>query len=132
TSAINPIISNTDQYITINVKVLQKLAGNRWKEYNLVFPSSIGTPINPSNLLRIYKGYLRKAGIPDAPFHYLRHHVASLMSREGAKASTVAGILGHSDASITQRTYTHFFDEDAQQITKKMGERFGFSEEKDK
>lgn len=110
------------------VETLRALVGERWKEHDLVFPSSVGTPINPSNLLSEYKSYLRKAGIPDAPFHYLRHHAASLMARNGANIATVAKVLGHASPTTTQQIYTHYFDREAQKLMAEMGELFGMDE----
>lgn len=110
------------------VETLQALAGERWKEHDLVFPSSVGTPINPSNLSSEYKSYLRQAGIPDATFHYLRHHAASLMARNGADVATVAKVLGHASPATTQQIYTHYFDREAQKLTVEMGELFGMEE----
>ena len=111
------------------VRLLRQLAGDRWVENDLVFPSSFGTPINPSNLLHEFKEYIRQADIPMAPFHYLRHHAASLMARNGASVIAVAGILGHSNSWITQKTYTHFFDKEARQTSQRMGELFAIPEE---
>ena len=36
------------------------LAGENWKEHGLVFASSVGTPIEPSNLLRHYHKVLKQ------------------------------------------------------------------------
>jgi integrase len=51
-----------------------------WQENGLVFPSSIGTPMNRHNLFRRYfKPLLKKAGLPDIVFHDLRHTFATIM-----------------------------------------------------
>ena len=53
-----------------------------WQEHHLIFPSSVGTPFDPRNLLRAFKNLLKKAGFPDMRFHDLRHTAATLMLLE--------------------------------------------------
>ena len=46
----------------------------------LVFCSTVGTPMNPDNFIkRSYKPLLKGAGLPQIPFHCLRHTFATLM-----------------------------------------------------
>jgi integrase len=83
------------------------LAGTQWQDYDLIFPSSIGTPQSPSNLLRSFKSILKGAGLPVIRFHDLRHTAASLMLNQGVPAFVVSKILGHSKASTTMDIYGH-------------------------
>ena len=43
------------------------------RENNLVFPNSIGEPMDPSGLGRRFKTIVREAGFPKVRFHDLRH-----------------------------------------------------------
>ena len=82
--------------------------GTRWQEFDLVFPSTIGTPTNHSNLLRqSYKPILEDAGLPKIRFHDLRHTAASLMLNHGAPILIVSKRLGHAQPSITLDVYGH-------------------------
>ena len=83
------------------------LAGNQWQDYDLIFPSSIGTPQSPSNLLKTFKSILKCAGLPVIRFHDLRHTAASLMLNQGVPPFVVSKILGHSKASTTMDIYGH-------------------------
>jgi len=65
------------------VALKKTLVGKRWKENNLVFPSSIGTAMNPSNMLKDYSEVLREANLPRIRFHDLRHIAASIMLNHG-------------------------------------------------
>ena len=72
------------------------VAGDKWKENNLVFPSSIGTPQSESNFLKIFKALLQKAGLPIIRFHNLRQTAASIMLNNGRNFIEVSKMLGHS------------------------------------
>jgi integrase len=79
-----------------------------WQETGLVFTSTVGTPLNRHNVFRrSFKPLLRRAGLPDIPFHALRHSFATLMlfSREHPKV--VQEMLGHSRINTTLDFYSH-------------------------
>jgi integrase len=49
-------------------------AKGHWRDPDLVFASTIGTPLDPSNLVdRSFKLLLKRTGLPDIRFHDLRH-----------------------------------------------------------
>ncbi|MDO9545979.1 MAG: site-specific integrase [Pelolinea sp.] len=81
--------------------------GDRWDENNLIFPSTIGTPIRQRNLLRGFKKIIRESGLREIRFHDLRHTAASLMLNHGISPIIVAKRLGHSKVSMTLDTYGH-------------------------
>jgi integrase len=81
--------------------------GDAWREHGLVFPSAVGTPLTPRNLVRRFQELLRRAGLPARRFHDLRHTAASLMFERGLEATTVQRVLGHSSITITNDTYLH-------------------------
>ena len=89
------------------IVTMQAVAGARWQEYNLVFPSSVGTPQNQSNLLKQFAHVLALAGLPHIRFHDLRHIATSLMLNHGIPLLTVSHILGHSLPSTTLNMYGH-------------------------
>ena len=81
--------------------------GDRWEEHNMVFPSSVGTPKGPRNIIREFKALLEKAGLPDVRFHDLRHTAASLMLMSNMPIMRIARQLGHAKASTTLDIYGH-------------------------
>lgn len=83
------------------------LAGDRWQEWGLVFPSTVGTPLEPSNVIARLHRLLAEAGLPRQRFHDLRHCSASLLLAGGVAPRTIMGILGHSQISLTMNTYAH-------------------------
>ena len=100
----------------------RRQVGERWKEYDLIFPSSIGTPLNYSNLVKSFKQILSMAGLPDIRFHDLRHTAASLMLNHGIPVIVVSRMLGHSKVSITLDIYGHLMPEMQHQAAVLMDE----------
>ncbi len=83
------------------------IAGSRWRESGLVFPSRIGTPYEPHGLHDDFKRLLVEAGLPDMRFHDLRHSAASLMLAQGIPLRSIQDILGHSSIALTANLYAH-------------------------
>lgn len=81
--------------------------GEAWKENDLVFPTSIGTLYDQSNLVAEFKMVLELAGLPEIRFHDLRHTAASIMIKNGIDIITVSRTLGHSRPSTTLNIYGH-------------------------
>lgn len=70
-------------------------------------PTSPELPMNPGTAYRRLKTLLVEAGLPSIRFHDLRHTFATHALTSGVDAKTLAGILGHTNASFTLDTYTH-------------------------
>ncbi|MDH3943245.1 MAG: site-specific integrase, partial [Anaerolineae bacterium] len=79
----------------------------RWSDSNHVFVSSIGSPIDPTNLLRTFRQLLKEAGLPKMRFHDLRHTAASIMLNNGIDVLVASQRLGHARPSITLDVYGH-------------------------
>ena len=89
------------------VRELRKQAGDQWQEHDLVFPTSVGTPINPSNLRRDHKQLMDHADVKRLRFHDMRHTAACLMLNNDIAPIIVSKILGHSRPSTTMDIYGH-------------------------
>ena len=63
--------------------------------------------MDPSAAYKRLKTLLRHAELPPIRFHDLRHTFATHATDGGVDPKTLAGILGHTDASFTLDTYTH-------------------------
>lgn len=79
--------------------------GDVWEEYDLIFPSAIGTPLNPSNLYRAYKRLLATAGVPYIRIHDQRHTHITWALEEGADLKAVSTRAGHGRTSVTTDIY---------------------------
>lgn len=84
----------------------RRLAGSKWKDMNLVFTSSIGTPIDPRNILADFKKVLKSAGLPPMRFHDLRHTSITMVLNEiGAPIKEAQKRAGHTRPSTTIDIY---------------------------
>ncbi len=74
-----------------------------------IFPSSVGTPLNPHNYRRqVFRPAAKRAGVVWATPHMLRHGLATLMAEHGYSPAQIAGHLGHADGGVLAlRTYVH-------------------------
>src|SRR5262249_29261787 len=84
-------------------------AGDRWDEQDLIFPSSVGTPAEGSNILRQFHAHLDRAQIERIRFHDLRHSAATFLLLRGVKERVVMEVLGHTSLAMTSR-YMHVLD----------------------
>ena len=105
-------------------QITERLACPRWQDWDLVFPSSVGTPLSPQNLTKRYKALLRDAGLPAMRFHDLRHSCASLLLAQGVPARVVMETLGHSQIGLTLNTYAHVMPELQRQAAEAMERLF--------
>ena len=85
------------------------LAGSRWHDdpCDLVFTTTVGTPMDGVAVTRRFKAVVAAAGLPDQRFHDLRHACASLLLAQGVAPRVVMETLGHSQISLTLNTYNH-------------------------
>jgi integrase len=103
---------------------LQKVViGQRWYKNDLIFPSGIGTPIDPSNLCLDFNRALERAGVPKVRFHDLRHTAESLMLKNnGIPVIVVSKTQGHSKPSITLDIYGRLYNEMQGEASRLMDE----------
>lgn len=114
------------------------LAGGRWVDSGLVFTTTIGTPIDPRSLLRVFYGILatpdpadpepdlkkKRRLLPRFRFHDLRHSAATLLLVQGVHPRTVQELLGHSRIATTMDTYSHVIDQVKREAADKMDALF--------
>ena len=86
------------------LKNRRQTAITEWVFPNFMHPEQ---PINPNSAYRKLKVILKNAELPLIRFHDLRHTFATHATQGGVDPKTLAGILGHTNASFTLDTYTH-------------------------
>jgi len=98
------------------------MAGSRWTEFDLMFPTGVGTPDDPGNLRKDFLRTLERAGLPMIRFHDLRHTAASIMLNRGVPAIVVSKRLGHAKPSTTLDIYGHLYLESQDEPARIMDE----------
>lgn len=73
----------------------------------LVFPSEAGSYIDPGNYNRKFYKLVKKAELPKANPHSLRHSFATRALEAGVDLKTTQELLGHNSIEITADMYTH-------------------------
>ena len=96
-------------------------AGEAYQNHDLVFATSLGTPISIRNLeRRHFKPILEKAELPDIRLYDLRHSCATLLFSAGENAKVVSERLGHSSTAFTQDTYVHVLPSMQKEATRRL------------
>jgi integrase len=67
-------------------------------------------PSKPDSLSHSFAALCRAAGVRGVSLHTLRHFSASMLIASGRDVRTIAGRLGHSDATTTLRVYAHMVE----------------------
>lgn len=83
--------------------------GETWDaSLDLVFPNTLGKPMDGTNLLHDhFYPLLKRSGLPRIRFHDLRHTSATLLLGRGVNPKIVSEMLGHASISITLDVYSH-------------------------
>jgi integrase len=99
--------------------------GSLYQPGGLVFSSTTGSIINPSNLRnRSFARLLQRAGLSGrgVRFHDLRHTCATLLLSRNVNPKIVSEMLGHATIAITLDTYSHVLPEMQEKAAKAMEE----------
>jgi integrase len=92
---------------------LRCLIQARGSEEDLVFQGPRGAPLSPNNLRnRVLGPAAKRAGVPWAHLHTLRHTCAGLLVARGLNPLQLERWMGHHSATYTLEAYGHLMDED--------------------
>jgi integrase len=104
-----------------NIDLMRKISRDKWKDYDLVFPSMKGKPQIGNNVSLEFNKLVDQSGLPHIRFHDCRHTAASIMLSHGIPAVIVAGMLGHTISTL-MTTYTHFIPDMQDEAARLMDE----------
>lgn len=90
--------------------VEQMAAGAAWRDHGLIFPTEVGTPLDPDNFSHVFARLTKNAGLGHWHPHELRHSGASLMLAQGTDLYVVSEVLGHASIAITKDIYGHLVE----------------------
>lgn len=97
-------------------------AGPKWQDYNFVFTTPIGRPMDGVDVTHRFQEALEAAGLRRQRFHDLRHAHATLLIERGVELAVVSRALGHADLSTTADTYGAWTREMAGTVASRMDE----------
>lgn len=75
--------------------------------YVLTQQKSKGRPFHPRTMNRRWTDALAAAGVPHVRLHDARHTTATQLHAMGVQLADIAAWLGHANAEVTARIYTH-------------------------
>jgi integrase len=82
--------------------------GGAW---DYVVANEGGEPYSPAVLSRYWRDAVKAAKVRHIKLHAARHTCATLMHLDGVPVAVIAAWIGHKDASLTMRLYTHSQDQ---------------------
>ncbi len=96
-------------------------AGTKWcNQWDLVFTSKFGTPLDERNVLRRFQNILAVAGLPKMRIHDLRHSAVAILIAQGVNIKAISELLGHSSVAFTLQVYGHLLEETKRETATKM------------
>lgn len=107
-------------------------AGSNYQEFDLIFCTESGTPLDPKNLVkRAFNPALKAAGIRHIRFHDLRHTYTALLIAQGESPKYIQNQLGHASIQTTLDRYGHLMPDTHKEAAKRLDEAlFGRSSRK--
>lgn len=107
------------------IEELKELFGDEYKDYNLVFCSSTGTPIEGSVINRMFCKLIEENNLPKVVFHSLRHTSTTYkLKLSGGDIKAVQGDTGHAQATMVTERYAHIIDDDRRLNAERMEKAF--------
>ena len=104
---------------------LKELFGDEFKDYNLVFCSTNGTPIEGAVINRAFHKLIQDNNLPPVVFHSLRHSSTTYkLKLSGGDIKAVQGDTGHAQASMVTERYAHILDDDRRKNAERLEKAF--------
>ena len=103
----------TGYQINPRLNVLKDLFGDEFVDFNLVFCSSNGKPIEGQVINRAFNKLIEENGLPKVVFHSLRHSsITYKLKLNGGDMKSVQGDSGHAQVKMVADVYSHIIDDD--------------------
>jgi integrase len=106
-----------------NADRMKDRAGDKWKDYGLVFPNTSGEPLYDYRLRLLFKKIVEKIGLDSTQYslYTQRHTMATLALSRGVNPKVVAERLGHENVLQTLNTYSHVLPSLQHEATQTLG-----------
>jgi integrase len=98
----------------------QVLMGEKYHRSDFVCRKAEGGLYVPQTYADASHRIMKKAGLHEIPFHYLRHSYASVSRAHGVPIDVISKNLGHSNVRITEDVYVYIFAQAGQEAADTM------------
>lgn len=96
-----------------DIQELIDLFGEEYYDYNLVFCSPNGRPMESQVITRALQKLIKENNLPNIVFHSLRHSsITYKLKLNSGDIKAVQGDSGHSQVKMITDVYSHILDED--------------------
>ena len=107
------------------IEHLKELYGDEFVDFNLVFCSSSGKPIEGQVINRAFNRLIEENGLPKVVFHSLRHSsITYKLKLNGGDVKSVQGDSGHAQVKMVTDIYSHIIDDDRRRNAERMEAAF--------
>lgn len=101
------------------------LFGDEYLDFNLVFASSCGRPIEGQVINRALGKLIKDHDLPPVVFHSFRHSsITYKLKLNGGDMKSVQGDSGHAQVKMVADVYSHIIDEDRRLNAQRFEEQF--------
>ena len=107
------------------IEDMKELFGEEYTDYDLVFCSPMGTPIEGQVINRALNKLIEDNNLPKVVFHSLRHSsITYKLKLNGGDMKSVQGDSGHAQVKMVADVYSHIIDEDRRLNAQRFEEAF--------
>ena len=104
---------------------IKELLGDEYFDYNLVFTSPNGRPMENTVIHREMKKLIDKNNLPRVVFHSIRHtSITYKLKLNGGDMKSVQGDSGHAQLKMVADVYSHILDDDRMLNAQRMENAF--------
>ncbi|MET7773415.1 tyrosine-type recombinase/integrase [Nocardia sp. NPDC005366] len=96
--------------------------GEAYRDGDYVACNEDGTPYHPDTITHRWAKAVKRAGVRHIRLHDARHTCGTTMHLRKVPLAVIAAWLGHADASVTARIYTHSQDDALREAARTLGE----------
>lgn len=96
--------------------------GSKWENSKRIFTTNLGGDMHPDTPSQILEKIIKKYELKKISFHGLRHTSISLQISSGIQSQIISKRAGHSSVTTTHSIYSHFFDNEFQEVANKMND----------
>ena len=107
------------------INELKELFGDEYHDFNLVFATTCGRPIEGQVINRALKKLIEENNLPPVVFHSFRHSsITYKLKLNGGDMKAVQGDSGHAQVKMVADVYSHIIDEDRRLNAQRFEEQF--------